>query len=253
MADSLEPSTPLVSPVVAVARFNRWRSIAAVSILVFIWWYLEFAYQFYVLQPSEISFALVRSLGFTGATLISASLLSSIIFKFFPRTAVHWRLRRYLGLAGFIAITFHVLAAMKVFYNFNLASEYYTWNPFENPIVFGTIAYPVLFVMGVTSSDWAMRSLGTKRWKFVHRFVYLAFAASIFHFILINPIGTLHTLPGQVLLTLVALTIAGQLYWFFRTAARKNFRSLGTLVGLAIILAVAVTAYLAYRYQLNLP
>lgn len=207
-------------------------------------WYLEFAYQYYMLNPGLLGLGLVRSFGFAGTTLISASLLAGVVFKFYPRTAIHWRLRRHLGVAGFVFICFHVAAALKYYFSYDLAVVYYSWNPFVNPIVFGTIAFPIFFVMAVTSTDWAVRKL-RRWWKRLHRLVYLAMLASVFHFMIINHPALLNV-AGYVLIVFTAATLLGQLYWFLVIASRKKFRSLGAVAGWVLIVAAGVAGYLAY-------
>ena len=235
---------PNASAAPALVRPRYWYTVGRVGLLVTLFWLLEFVYQYYVLVPELLGIALVRSLGLTGATLISAALLCSIVFKFYPRLAGHWHLRRRLGVAGFVFICCHVALAIAYYYSWNLGFVYFSWNPLENPVVFGTIALPILFVMAATSTDWAVRQLG-RWWKFIHRFVYVAFVAAIFHFILINPTA-LYNPAGYFLGVLVVATLLGQFYWYIRISALKHFRSLGAAVGALIILLSVVMGYFVY-------
>lgn len=235
-----------LADIASAPRLSYWRLVVSIGGLALVWWLLEYIYQYYQAVPGELGVRLVRSFGFSGATFISLALLSSTVFKWFPRTAVHWRVRRYLGVAGFVFIFLHVMAAWRFYFNYDLRAIYFSWNPLENPIVFGTMAFPILFVMAATSTDWAMRKL-KRWWKFIHRFVYLAYLASIFHFVLINPTIVLHTLPGRFLLVVAAVTVAAQLYWYIRISLRRHFRSVGAIVGLMIIIAGVATGYFVYR------
>lgn len=225
-------------------KFQYYIQATLVGLLAVVFWYLELAYQYYILNHGLMGPSLVRGLGFAGATLISASLFSSVIFKFFPRTAVHWRLRRHLGVAGFLLIACHVLVALKVFYGYDFSIVYYTWNPFQNPVVFGTIAFPIFFAMAATSTDWAVRKLG-RWWKRIHRLVYLAMVASVFHFMLMNPPALMNA-AGYLLITLTVATLLGQLYWFLRIGSKKKFRSVGAAVGWLLIIISALVGYWAY-------
>lgn len=207
-------------------------------------WYLEFAYQYYVRLGRNLEGSLISSFGLAGATLISLALLASIVFKFFPRLAGYWRIRRYLGVAGFVAISLHVLSALDFVFAYDLGLVYFSFNPFENAVVFGSLAFWILFVMAATSTDWMMRKL-KRWWKFIHRFVYLAYVATIFHFLQMNP-RLYENLPGTLLIVLVGLTICGQLYWWWRISAQRKFRNAGFYVGFALIVISFVFAYLVW-------
>ena len=215
------------------------------SIFSLAFWILEFLYQYYLLVPKNLPSALVRSFALTGATLIGAALFSSAIFKWFPRTARYWQYRRYLGVSGAVFVNFHALAAYYSVYDFDIGAAYYTFNPIKNPIVFGSLALPIFLLMALTSTDWAVQKLGGRNWKTLHRFVYIAYPLSIFHFLLMRP-EDLVTAPGILLLAITLLALFGQIFWFFKIAGAKHFRSLGSFVGSAIILFVFVIAYLIF-------
>lgn len=212
-------------------------------------WLFEFVIEYYWLTRNNLQFSLVRSFALAGTTLIGMALFSSAIFKWFPRTAVHWRIRRYLGVAGFILIFFHVATAMKFIFNYDLKLVYYSFNPLVNPIIFGSIAYLIFFIMAITSTDWMVKKLTSRVWKFIHRFVYVAFLSSIFHFILMNP-QTLNNPLGYLLYGIIGLAVFGQLFWFIKTASQKKFKSLGSIVGITLIFATLIIIYLIYKQYL---
>lgn len=209
-------------------------------------WVIELIIHYYFLTGKNMVVSLVRSLGITGSTLFAAALFSSAIFKWRPRLAIHWRIRRYLGVAGFVFIFFHVGTAMQFLFNYNLALVYYSLNPIENPVIFGSLAYPIFFIMTATSTDWAVRKLTPKVWKFIHRFVYVAYISSIFHFALMNP-EALYNPLGYLLIALTACALFGQLFWFFKISSQKKFRSLGFYIGIAIILSTLLLLYLVLK------
>lgn len=90
-----------------------------------------------------------------------------------------------------------------------------------------------------------MVKLTPKVWKFIHRFVYLAYWGIIFHFLTMNP-AALKTAPGYFLLAATFLALFGELFWYLKIAKQRGLKSLGTYIGVAIILLYLVTAYLAY-------
>ena len=226
-------------------RKTYWRQMFAFTGGAFLFWLLQFALQYWRLSSGDLPGSLIRASSFAGATLIGAALFSSAIFKWFPQTARYWRYRRYLGVSGVVFVSFHAFAVYYYYYGFNLSAVYYSLNPVENPVVFGSLALPFFLLMALTSTDWALQKLGGRNWKTLHRFVYIAYPLSIFHFLLIRP-EVLATAPGILLLTVTALAVFGQIFWFFKIAGAKRFRSLGSLVGFAIIIVTLVIAYLIF-------
>ncbi len=209
-------------------------------------WALEFLFQYYLQSRGDIVSSLVRASSFAGATLIGLALSLSVIFRWFPRTARHWRKRRYLGVSGFVFAFMHALSVYYFYFHFDLGQIYFSLNPIENPIVFGTIALPIFMVMALTSSDWAVDKLTPRVWKNIHRLVYVGYLASVFHFITVKP-DQLFVLPGYILLAVTAFVLFGHTQLFFKTAIKKRFRSLGSIVGLLIIASALAVAYLLYR------
>src|SRR4029077_7026416 len=103
--------------------------------LSLLFWLAEFAYQYFVLSPGDVPAALLRGSAFAGVTLIGTALFLSAIFKWRPRLAKYWRLRRNFGVAGVASITIHVLSVLNYIYQWNLFSVFYTFNPILNPVV----------------------------------------------------------------------------------------------------------------------
>lgn len=239
---SSSPATPTstVDPV-------SWGYFFMFCILSFLFWIAELIYQYFTLPPEQQDHVFVTGSALTGITLIAAALFSSAVFKWFPRYARFWRARRYLGASGTLIISVHVVFAIIVHFDGSITDAFYSFNPILNPVIFGAIAYVILFAMLLTSTDWAMQVMGTW-WKFLHRFVYAAFAAAILHGYFMNP-QPLFTPPGYLAIALTGLAVFGQLYWFFKTIARKHFRSLGTIVGFSIIIFFLVFLWLGLARQ----
>ena len=213
-----------------------------------LFWLLQFCYQYFFLlppSPNNLPIALVRSFALAGATLISAALFSSAVFMWRPKLSDYWRIRRYLGVSGFVCILFHALSVYQFYFAWDLGTLYYSFNPLKNPIVFGSIAFPIFMAMALISTDWAFAKLG-KWWKRIHRLVYIAYLSSIFHFLLVNP-PILRNVAGYLLLAMTTLAVLGELYWFFVfTMKEKKYLSWGTLYGLALIATAIILAFAAF-------
>ncbi|MBI4210107.1 MAG: ferric reductase-like transmembrane domain-containing protein [Candidatus Diapherotrites archaeon] len=221
-----------------------WRFVLNFCVFSFLFWAAEFAFQYFGPSEGQIGPSLYRSFGLAGATFFGLSLLSSSLFRFRPALARYWTVRRAFGVVGFLFIALHVLFVTNFLFEGNPFMAYYSLNPFENPLIFGAAAFYILLLVTLTSTDWAVQKLGGK-WKAVQRLVYFAFMLSIFHFISTNPAGLLN-LAGYFLLLVTALALLGELYWFIQVARQRNFKSLGTFIGLFIILLYIAIAYLAF-------
>jgi sulfoxide reductase heme-binding subunit YedZ len=240
--------TPTIASVGQDLKQKRRRNLILFSLGTLLFWLVEYLAQVYVYSPLDSSGAWVRSFSFTGLTLISLALFSSTIFKWFPQTAKLWRWRRWLGVAGFFFITLHIFTVVWLFFKFDLTYLYFSWNPWVNLIIPGTLAYIILLVMAITSTDTMVSKIKPKKWKFIHRFVYLAFIAAMLHFLFVHPVA-IKNIPGYFLMAVTFITIISQLYWFFRIAGRKRFMTRGALVGFGLIALAIISFWLTNRAQ----
>ncbi len=98
----------------------------------------------------------------------------------FPRSAIVNALnrhRRYIGVSaclyGLIHFSCHVL------YQGDLDD---LLQSFTKPFIwFGLAGLSILVLLASTSNNWAVRKLGGKRWKLLHRLAYLAAIILIYH------------------------------------------------------------------------
>ncbi|MEK7496394.1 MAG: ferric reductase-like transmembrane domain-containing protein [Patescibacteria group bacterium] len=228
-----------------ITKPRHYPKILIVALSVAIFWYLEFLFFYYLVNPGELQLSLIRSFGIAGTTVIGTALFLSIIFKFYPRLAQYWRIRRYLGVTGFILIFFHVGTVLKLV-NFDLAVAFPTLNPFKNPLVFGAISYVILFIIAIISSDFAMRKLTPQRWKFIQRFVYLAEIGIIFHFLLLGG-AVMKNWAGYLLYFIISLAVLGQIYWWFKISRQRQFKNAGFYVGVGLLIIAVVVFYFVYQ------
>jgi sulfoxide reductase heme-binding subunit YedZ len=90
------------------------------------------------------------------------------------------KLRRPLGLYGFMYAALHVLIFVILDYgvNFNLILKDFTQKPY---ILVGTIAILSLIPLALTSTKGWMKRLG-KRWRLLHALVYLTVPLVVAHY-----------------------------------------------------------------------
>lgn len=238
-----KPVTPVHTPP------NYWKWLCCFACVAVTLWVVQWSEQYYFYTNHNLERAFIRSFGLSGATLISISLFLSAVFKWFPKTAKYWRFRRYAGVWGTVFIGLHIYSVLNFLYSFHLKALYFSLNPFVNPVIFGSFGFVILLILAATSTDWAMNALNAKRWKVIHRFVYIAYWASVSHFLLANPY-VFKTAPGIFLLGVTALALGGELFWFIKIASKKKFISLGAAIGLGIILLYAITIYMIITMDL---
>lgn len=122
---------------------------------------------------------LTRSSGTWALICLMVTLTVSPLREILNQPAlIRWR--RLLGLFAFFYAFLHALAWAWWDQGFGLGAM---WRDIvDRPfITVGVSAFVILLALALTSSLWAMRKLG-KRWKWLHRFVYLAGALAILHY-----------------------------------------------------------------------
>jgi sulfoxide reductase heme-binding subunit YedZ len=135
--------------------------------------------------------------------------------------------RRKLGLYAFMYFSLHFITFAVVDYGLNLQEIFRL--TLEKPfILLGSLAGFILLLLAITSFDFFMRKMG-KRWKKLHRLVYIASLAVIFHYALSQK-GDIFSLQGNILKPLVwgmvvVLLLVLRLPWVRRkiSSLRQSF------------------------------
>lgn len=91
--------------------------------------------------------------------------------------------RRALGLWAFAYAVLHLLAFLWLDLDWSLA-ELVAETAARPFILAGMLAFLAMLPLALTSSNAAIRRLGARRWRALHRLAYLAAVAGILHFIL---------------------------------------------------------------------
>ncbi len=125
----------------------------------------------------------LHHLGFTAAVLLALVLTFSPLRIFWPKSALVRALnrhRRLVGVSVFVYASLHL--TMHFIYEGGFGTFATDWKkPF---IAFGLGAFAILLVLAVTSINPFVRRLGGRRWKNLHRLVYLAAGLVVWHQIL---------------------------------------------------------------------
>jgi sulfoxide reductase heme-binding subunit YedZ len=126
---------------------------------------------------ARISFA-------TGATtlnLLAITLAITPVRKLVPALGWLVRFRRLLGLFAFFYATLHLLAYVALYANFDIQAMLADVTK-RRFITVGVLAYLLLLPLALTSTNWAIRKLGGKRWNRLHKLVYLAVICGVIHY-----------------------------------------------------------------------
>lgn len=154
-------------------------------------------------NPAE---TLEHSTGFTALWFLLTSLSATPL-----RSLTGWgaltRLRKPLGLWAFFYAVLH-LNCYLIFDQSLLLGEI-RHDILERPyITVGFTAFLILTVLAATSPNRVMRRLGGRRWKAIHRMVYVAAALGVLHFLwLVKRDITRPVIAAVVLIALLALRL----------------------------------------------
>lgn len=136
----------------------------------------------------------------------------------FPRSALVNALnrhRRYVGVSACIYGLVHF--SCHLLYQGDLED---VLQSFSKPFIwFGLTGLTILVLLALTSNNWAVRKLGGKRWKLLHRLAYMAAIVLIYH---LSIAGKGHWYIARwVLFLLVALEGAriAKKFWFTKPSA----------------------------------
>lgn len=152
----------------------------------------------------------------TGTWTFNLLLLTLCITPLRIITQLHWllRLRRMLGLLTFFYAVLHLLTFIGLEHAF--APTAIARDVFKRPFVsVGFAAFLLLIPLAATSSQWAVRQLGGRRWQELHRNIYLiGILASVHHLWLTK----IELLFWPLAYTLVLAVLLG---WRIRERRRK--------------------------------
>jgi sulfoxide reductase heme-binding subunit YedZ len=149
---------------------------------------------------------LIRSLGDWAIRFLLLALAVTPLTRSPPLRRLG-RIRRMIGLFAFFYAALHVLA-------YGVLDQFFDWGAIWADIVkrryitFGMGAFILLFLLAATSTRGSVRRLGPKRWKRLHRLVYLAAILAIIHYSLMVKADLREPLIyGIVLAVLLAIRI----------------------------------------------
>lgn len=144
--------------------------------------------KFFVADVNEQIGVLVPLFAYTALFYLYITLLAGPATKLFlwlPFRGAYIKARRALGVSVLYFSLLH--AGFAFFIYIGGLSAFLSLNPlYLFGLSFGTIALCIFIMMGATSFDAMVRILTFPRWKFIHRFVYLAGFFILIHALLVG-------------------------------------------------------------------
>ena len=113
-----------------------------------------------------------------------------MIFPNFRLLKIIVRHRRMMGVSCFVYVLLHFTIYLLDYSTLAVMLENFT-RPF---IISGALAFLILLAMAITSTNWAVKKMGFKKWKNLHRLVYLAVFLAFLHMFLKEKSNVLVTL-----------------------------------------------------------
>ena len=159
---------------------------------------------------------ILHHLGFTASVILAIVLSLSPLRAIFPNSRLVLALNRHRRLIG---VTVFVYVLMHVTAHFLYEGGFATFPAdVKKPFIFtGLIAATILFLLAITSLNRAVRWMGARRWKWLHRLVYLAAVLVVYHQILARKV-----FPDQVLWIFVPVLALESLRIIFSLARRTS-------------------------------
>jgi sulfoxide reductase heme-binding subunit YedZ len=152
---------------------------------------------------------ILHHLGFVACVLLATVLTFTPLRVLLPKWEISQALnrhRRLVGVSAFVYAALHLTTHILYEGGFGVVSETMA-NALKKPFqLTGLIAFTILLILAVTSLHAAVRWLGGKRWKNLHRLAYVAAGLVVYH-----QAAARKLFPVQVLwifLPLAALEIA---------------------------------------------
>jgi len=126
---------------------------------------------------ATISFAT----GLATLRLLTISLAITPLRRLSSRLSWLIKFRRLLGLCAFFYASLHMLTYIALYAGFDI-DAITTDIAKRRFITMGVVAWLLLLPLAATSTTWAIRKLGGKRWNRLHKLVYLAAVCGVIHY-----------------------------------------------------------------------
>jgi sulfoxide reductase heme-binding subunit YedZ len=130
---------------------------------------------------ADPSAAITFATGLATLRILTISLAITPLRRPFPRLSWLIKFRRLLGLFAFFYATLHLFNYLALYAGFDVNTIAADLTK-RRYIMAGFAAWLLLVPLAVTSTNWAIRKLGGKRWNRLHKLVYVAAVLGVIHY-----------------------------------------------------------------------
>jgi sulfoxide reductase heme-binding subunit YedZ len=119
--------------------------------------------------------------GLAALRLLTISLAITPLRRLVPRLSWLIKFRRLLGLFAFFYASLHLFTWIALYAGFDvnaMAADIVK----RRYVTMGMAAWLCLLPLAATSTNWAIRKLGGKRWNRLHKLVYVAAVCGVVHY-----------------------------------------------------------------------
>jgi sulfoxide reductase heme-binding subunit YedZ len=142
--------------------------------------------------------------GYTTLMLLTITLAVTPVRKLIPQLSWLIRFRRLLGLFAFFYGTLHLLTWFALYTGFDTRAMLADIVK-RRFITMGMAAWLLLLPLALTSTNWAIRKLGGKRWNLLHKLMYVAVVCGVIHYWWQVKTGVLTPLPFTIVVAVLLL------------------------------------------------
>jgi sulfoxide reductase heme-binding subunit YedZ len=142
--------------------------------------------------------------GYTTLMLITIGLGITPVRRLSPRLGWMIKCRRLIGLFAFFYGTIHMLAWVVLYSGVNVKTMLDDIAK-RRFITVGMAAWLLLLPLALTSTNWAIRTLGGKGWNRLHKLVYIAAICAVIHYWWQVKPGVLLPMPFTIAVALLLM------------------------------------------------
>jgi sulfoxide reductase heme-binding subunit YedZ len=165
--------------------------------------------------------AITFATGSTTLNLLTISLALTPVRRLIPELSWLVKFRRLVGLFAFFYATLHLATYVALYAGFDLRAMAADIAR-RRYITMGLAAWLLLLPLAATSTNWAIRKLGGKRWNRLHKLVYVAAVCGVIHYWWQVKPGVLTPLSITLIL---ALLLISRLTWSWSQRRKLRLRA----------------------------
>jgi len=164
------------------------------------------------------------STGLATLRILTISLAITPVRRLIPELTWLVKFRRLIGLFAFFYGTLHLFAYVALYAGFDINAMAADIAK-RRFITMGLTAWLLLLPLAATSTNWAIRKMGGKRWNRLHKLVYVAAVCGVIHYWWQVKPGVLAPMNMTLILAILLLARPAWTLWQKRLQSVKAARA----------------------------